>query len=193
MNHKSVLKLFAIIFALCVDTEFWDLVQPVWFLKLNRHSIQSIFSQILIHSVKCSKSNIPSDFFIIGMYSCLSLIWIARGRISVRIRERFQLWKVSLIRISRGGGRELKFELEIGIKKQRVLFFFLFFFLLKCLQNLEKIFQYTWETYSRTSYFCQNSKNFEKINQNLKERSIVIMASLLVRNVEKSEFTERKL
>lgn len=76
---------------------------------------------------------------------------------------------------------------EIGIKKQRVLFFFLFFFLLKCLQNLEKIFQYTWETYSRTSYLCQNSKNFEKINQNLKERSIVIMASLLVRNVEKFE------
>lgn len=72
---------------------------------------------------------------------------------------------------------------EIGIKKQRVLFFFLFFFLLKCLQNLEKIFQCTWETYSRTSYLCQNSK----INQNLKERSIVIMASLLVRNVEKFE------
>ena len=129
MNHKSVLKLFAIIFALCVDIEFWDLVQPVWFPKLNRHSIQSIFSQILIHSVKCSKSNIPSDFFIIGKYSCLSLIWIARGRISVRIRERFQLWKVSLIRISRGGGRELKFELErLELRNNEFCFFSYFSF-----------------------------------------------------------------
>ena len=115
---------------LCLMRGYWILrSRATWFPKLIRHSIQSIFSQILIHSVKCSKSNIPSDFFIIGKYSCLSLIWIARGRISVRIRERFQLKKVSLIRISRGGGRELKFELErLELRNNKFCFFSCFSF-----------------------------------------------------------------
>ena len=56
------------------------------------------------------------------------------------------------------------------------------------LWSLFAIFPHTRETYSRVSnLYVSKTKTFEKTNQNSKDRSVVMMASLLVSNAEKFE------